>query len=127
ADILGEFRNRLQSITSELRQVRLQLDFVRTRVGCYVGDGVALTYLVDETPIFVNANDMGGPFNLLNGGRYEEVNLDLVLSFVRPDTVFLDIGANIGFYAVQVARRLDRSGKVHAFEPHPQLGRLLRR
>jgi FkbM family methyltransferase len=114
-------------IHNELRQIRLQLDFVRTRLGCYVGDGIALTYLADETPLFINANDMGGPFNLLNGGRYEEENVEALLSFVGEDTVFIDIGANIGLYTLIVGRRVFPNGKIYSFEPNPRLYELLSR
>src|SRR5712691_9034867 len=116
-----------ERLDAELRQVRLELDFVRTRLSCYVGDGVALTYLVDETPMFVNANDIGGPFNLMNGGRYEEENIDVLFSFLRDDTVFLDIGANIGFFSLKLSKRLGPQGRVYAFEPHPRIYELLRR
>jgi FkbM family methyltransferase len=112
-------------IEAELRQVRLELDFVRSRLSCYVGGGIALTYLVDETPIFVNANDFGGPFNLMNGGRYEEENVDVLFSFIKEDTVFLDIGANIGFFSLKISRRLGPNGRVYGFEPHPLLYDLL--
>lgn len=115
----------LRRLESELREIRSQLDFLRTRLSCYIGDGIALTYLADETPILVNANDIGGPFNLLNGGRYEEENVETLLSFVRDDTVFLDIGANVGFYTLQVGRRVFPKGKVYAFEPNPELHELL--
>jgi FkbM family methyltransferase len=118
---------RLAHIEAELRQVQLAIDFVRTRTSCYVGDGVALTYLADETPIFVNSNDMGPPFNMMNGGRYEEDNLAVLLSFVKPDSVFLDIGANLGFYTLKIGRRLGRGGVVYAFEPHPKAAELLAR
>jgi hypothetical protein len=50
--------------------------------------------------MFVNCNDFGCPVNLINGGRYEEENLEVLLSFVTPDTVFIDVGANVGFYAL---------------------------
>ena len=112
-------------LEAELRQVRLELDFVRSRLSCYVGGGIALTYLVDETPIFVNANDFGGPFNLMNGGRYEEENVDVLFSFIKEDTVFLDIGANIGFFSLKMSRRLGPNGRVYGFEPHPLLYDLL--
>ena len=112
-------------LEAELRQVRLELDFVRSRLSCYVGGGIALTYLFDETPIFVNANDFGGPFNLMNGGRYEEENVDVLFSFVKEDTVFLDIGANIGFFSLKISRRLGPNGRVYGFEPHPLLYDLL--
>src|SRR5437667_3752842 len=102
---------RLRMVENELRQVRLQVEFMRTRLSCYVGDGIALTYLPDETPIFVNANDYGGPFNLINGGRYEEENVDVLLSFMKEDTVFLDIGANIGFFSLKIGKRLGPNGR----------------
>ena len=93
----------------------------------YLGDGTALTHLVDETPIYINSNDYGVPYCLINGGRYEEDNLAVLLSFVKDDSIFLDIGANLGFFSLQVARRVQKYGKVHAFEPHPRLAELLYR
>src|ERR1700737_2990965 len=104
--------HQLAALDAKLDRVRLDLDllrndsdFVRTHLSSYLGDGVALTYLVDATPIYINSDDCGGPSNLLNGGRYEEQNLEVLLSFVKPDTVFVDIGANIGFFTLQVGRR----------------------
>jgi FkbM family methyltransferase len=114
-------------VDAELRQIRLELEFVRTRLTSYVGDGIALTYLVDETPIFVNSNDLGSPFNLMSGGRYEEDNIEVLLSFLKEDTIFLDIGANIGFFTLKIGKRLGPQGKVYAFEPHPRIHDLLRR
>lgn len=102
------------------------IDFVRQHMANYLGNGIAVTYLRDETPIYVNSNDFGPSSNYINGGLYESENLDVLLSFVRDDSVFLDIGANVGFFALQVARRVHRHGKVHAFEPHPDLVRLIR-
>ena len=119
--------NLVRRLDAELRQVRLELDFVRSRLSCYVGAGIALTYLADETPIFVNSNDLGGPFNLMNGGRYEEENIDVLFSFLKDDTVFLDIGANIGFFTLKLSKRLGPRGRVYAFEPHPVLYKLLHR
>jgi FkbM family methyltransferase len=127
ADKSGELGRRLDRIDTTLERIWDDLDFVRNRLSCYVGDGLALTYLLDQTPMFVNCNDFGCPVNLINGGRYEEENLEVLLSFVTPDTVFLDIGANVGFYALQIARRLTGTGRVYAFEPHPKLVELLRR
>ena len=120
--------NREMSIESLHRKIDLMwrdVEFIRTHASSYVGNNTSLTHLVDETPIFVNANDYGGPTNLINGGRYEEQNLTVLLSYVRPDSVFLDIGANLGFFALRVGQRLHMQGQVHAFEPHPLLTRLL--
>lgn len=116
----------LTALDAKLERMWLDLDFIRTRLSSYLGDGVALTYLVDATPIYINSHDYGGPSNLLNGGRYEEENLEVLLSFVKEDTIFLDIGANLGFFTVQIGKRVLRKGRVYSFEPHPKLWNLLR-
>lgn len=125
--VVRELRELLVENNRQLQRVELDLEFLRTRLATYVGDGVALTHLADGGPIFVNANDDGVPFNILSGGRYEEENLDVLFSFVHDTTVFLDIGANVGVHTLRVARRLGPRGKVHAIEPHPLLSGLLAR
>lgn len=115
----------LARIESKLDEALSTLDFMRLRMSTYIGEGAALTYLADGSPIYVNSFDFGPPANFINGGVYEQQNLDVLLSFVRDDTVFLDIGANLGFFALQVARRAV-NGRVYAFEPHPRLAGLLR-
>lgn len=51
----------------------------------------------------------------------------LVRRFLRPGDVFLDIGANLGVVTVPAARAVGRAGRVHAFEPNPEIAGLLRR
>lgn len=109
----------------ELQQIRLQVEFMKARMTTFLGAGTALTYLADETPFYVNAPDFGGPATLIDGGKYEPDNLEVLLSFVREDSVFLDIGANLGFFSIQIGKRVRHAGKVYAFEPHPEMVRLL--
>jgi len=122
---VAELRQTLASVAARLHRIEGDLDTLRVRQSAYLGNGTALTWLADDTPILVNADDFGCPFNLLNGGRYEEDNVDVLLSFLRDDSVFLDIGANVGIHTLKVARRLGPAGRVHAFEPHPLLAELL--
>ena len=77
--------------------------------------------------MLVTANDIGCSVALISGGRYEEHNTNLLLSFTAPETVFLDIGANIGYFSLLLAQRLSGQGHVYAFEPHPQFVDLLAR
>jgi FkbM family methyltransferase len=121
-----DLSQQIAALDAKLERMWLDLDFIRTRLSSYVGDGVALTYLADATPIYINSDDCGGPGNLLNGGRYEEENLEVLLSFVTDNTVFLDIGANVGFFTLQVGKRMTGNGSVYSFEPHPKLLNLLR-
>ncbi|UCG72792.1 MAG: FkbM family methyltransferase [Chromatiales bacterium] len=48
----------------------------------------------------------------------EEGTIAWLRQELRPDDVFLDIGANIGIYTIFAARRLSDGGAVTAVEPH---------
>lgn len=50
--------------------------------------------------------------------RAEQPLIERVLSSVKADDVFYDIGANVGIYSCLIGDRLD-SGRVVAFEPTP--------
>ncbi len=52
-------------------------------------------------------------------GFYEYEKQRLICREVRPDSVFWDVGANVGFYSL-LASELVGSGKVFAFEPVPR-------
>lgn len=54
------------------------------------------------------------------GRAHEEVIFDLLLDRLQPDSCFLDIGANVGFYSA-VASSYCRKGSVHSFEMDPDL------
>jgi FkbM family methyltransferase len=58
-------------------------------------------------------------------GGYEDGFARRLLSYVHPETQFVDIGANIGFFTLAVAKRAIR-GRVWSVEPDDQNVRLLR-
>ncbi|HEY1546088.1 MAG TPA: FkbM family methyltransferase [Xanthobacteraceae bacterium] len=39
--------------------------------------------------------------------------------YLRPDDVFIDVGANCGYWSAYALARVGRHGEVHAFEPVP--------
>lgn len=55
---------------------------------------------------------------LLYEGNFERHEIAFIRQFLRPNEVFLDIGANIGYHALVAATRLS-GGEVYAFEPTP--------
>ena len=122
---LSALHRQIETLAEHQERMWGHLEFIRTRLNTYVGQGVALAHALDGMPIYVNAFDIGCPSALLSGGRYEEDNHQVLLSFVRPDSVFLDIGANVGFYTLQVGQRLSAAGRIYAFEPHPELSEIL--
>ena len=50
-------------------------------------------------------------------GGYEEAELKAVEQFLTADSVFIDIGANIGLYTLFAANAINENGQVISFEP----------
>jgi FkbM family methyltransferase len=62
-----------------------------------------------------SATERGALFN----PDYNLKELDFLRSHVPSGGVFVDIGANVGTYAMVLARHVGSQGKVIAIEPHP--------
>lgn len=52
-------------------------------------------------------------------GIWEPYETSLLLSLLRPGDVFVDVGANIGYFSVVAASVVGARGVVFAFEPDP--------
>jgi FkbM family methyltransferase len=50
---------------------------------------------------------------------YEPATTDAVMHLLRPGDVFVDVGANVGYFTVLAALRVGAAGRVIAFEPNP--------
>ena len=50
-------------------------------------------------------------------GEYVQAELDLLLSYVQPGDIVVEVGANIGCDTVPLAQRVTDAGRVFAFEP----------
>jgi FkbM family methyltransferase len=58
-------------------------------------------------------------------GVWEPYETSLLLELLRPGDVFVDVGANIGYFSVLAASVVGEQGAVFAFEPDPDNYRLL--
>jgi len=63
----------------------------------------------------LSATERGALFN----PDYNIEELDFLRSHTRTGGVFIDVGANVGTYAMALARQIGPSGTVIAVEPHP--------
>ncbi len=52
---------------------------------------------------------------------FDETERNLLISRLHPEFVFLDIGANIGGYALAVAAKAGPRARIIAFEPQPEV------
>jgi FkbM family methyltransferase len=62
-----------------------------------------------------SATERGALFN----PDYNIEELDFLRAHTPADGVFVDVGANVGTYAMVLARHVGANGKVIAIEPHP--------
>jgi protein O-GlcNAc transferase len=62
---------------------------------------------------------------LLEQGDWFEEDLDLFRALIRPGDTVLDLGANIGVFAISAAQRVGEKGKVVAVEPAAETFALL--
>lgn len=60
-------------------------------------------------------------------GTSEPAEQEALARYLRPGSVFYDVGANIGFFAILAARLVGPTGRVVAFEPSPTNAEALRR
>jgi FkbM family methyltransferase len=80
---------------------------------------------VDGMRLALDRGDIavGGP--LLETHEYEPHVRRFLDDFLRPGMTFIDVGANVGYFALHAARVVGPSGKVIAFEPSSENCRLL--
>src|SRR5208283_722027 len=58
---------------------------------------------------------------------YEFLCTKIIMAHLKPGGVFIDIGANVGYYSIKAFHRLGPSGRVLAIEPNPVVIRRLKR
>jgi FkbM family methyltransferase len=53
-------------------------------------------------------------------GLYDKADVSFLNRLVKPGDIVFDVGGNIGFYTLNLARKVGTAGKVHVFEPIPE-------
>ncbi|MET0676606.1 MAG: FkbM family methyltransferase [Bradyrhizobium sp.] len=76
--------------------------------------------------IYLDLRQLHITFGVLNES-YDTSEVELIRKIVPNDGVFVDVGANCGFYSLAVASKKGFSGKVIAFEPLIPLALLFER
>lgn len=92
----------------------------------YAGADRALVRLASGEYICVDTNSVDATDYLL-GWDMEANILPIFRSFLRSDSVVLDIGANFGLYTAISATRIRDHGRLYSFEANPHTFDLLKR
>jgi FkbM family methyltransferase len=123
----------LRKLQEEFSSVSPQLQALEDRVArmeprsAYVGDGRAWVRTTWGGKLLVDTRDLLlAPWLLLDGGWEPEVTA-FIQATLKPEGVFVDVGANLGYYSILAGSLVGWGGKVYAFEPNPKLYDLLRK
>ncbi len=89
------------------------------------GGAVRCTVLPDVTVIVQHS--LADPVTeaIVLDGAWERVETAIMLRLLEPGMTVVDIGANLGYYAVIASRLVEPGGRVIAFEPEPRNQALL--
>ena len=58
-------------------------------------------------------------YDYLTGGYEDPAVMQTFFSWLRPASVFYDLGANVGYYAFLASQRIE-TGRIYSFEPIPR-------
>jgi FkbM family methyltransferase len=125
----------VEAVTAQLDATAARLDAIERRLDAsryphgpvYLGDHEALVVTRWGAKIVVDTRDsLLAPW-LLMDGLWEAHVTGWLHDVLGPGQVFVDVGANIGYFTLLGARLVGRAGRVVAVEAHAGLFELLRR
>ena len=79
---------------------------------------------MDGFDIYLDSRDSLG---LSIFGKYEPLEIETIKQETQEGSVFVDIGANIGYHTLHIARHVGEKGHVYAFEPDDENFALLKK
>jgi FkbM family methyltransferase len=123
---------RLAMLEAKLDAVLAKVSEVRQLVGPYSStfpDGSMLTQTIHSLKYFIDPDDLIIAPQMVIYRQWEADVTEVFHHLCRPETVFVDVGANFGYFSVLAANLIGNrsSGRVFAFEPNPKLAELLTR
>lgn len=91
----------------------------------YLGGARGLTQLTTGQLFIVNTRARDLATWIIHTGSWEGFVDDVLCALARPGDTFLDIGSNMGYYAIKVGALVGEGGRVFAYEPNPDLFEVL--
>ena len=83
--------------------------------------------MVNGRRMFVDMRDSAVATHLFTTGTWEPEETKLVSNLLKEGNVFVDVGANIGYFTLLASAAVGKTGKVFAFEPEPNNYSLLQK
>lgn len=112
----------MQRLISLLRHPQ-PLRFLVAQIFWRTGWGRRITYPMRGFRLHLHPANLA--WQLWMDRHQRDADLELIRSLLKPGDTMIDVGANIGFTAIEGAQAVGMRGRVHAIEPHPFIHRCL--
>jgi FkbM family methyltransferase len=131
-DSLVEMERRLARMEAQLLAIAQDASETRRLIGPWaatLGDGKLLVHTLHSNLMIVDSTDLIITPQLVVYRQWEPELTQLFWNSCRLDTVFVDIGANIGYFTLLAGSRIHagNKGRVIAVEPNPECCALIER
>jgi FkbM family methyltransferase len=93
----------------------------------YIGDHEAIALVLGRFQMFLPTTDRGIFPHLALTGFWESWVTLAMMALVKPGMYVVNVGANVGYYALLFADLVGSSGRVIAYEPNGELAELVER
>jgi FkbM family methyltransferase len=122
----------LSGLSERLKRLETLVGDIRSLVGPFgtlFPDGTMLVQTIHGLKYFIDPSDEIMAPQLVVYRQWEADLSRFILNSVTPDTVFVDVGSNFGYFTCLAASKIGRkgAGKVISIEPNPAMQRLLRK
>jgi FkbM family methyltransferase len=107
---------RITEIYINKRNQQLQKKEEKKWINLFKGEDKVLHKLEEEIEIFLYKDSI---LSKLIYSGFEDNEIKFLIKYLNDSDIFIDIGSNIGLYAICAAMKLGPNGKVIAFEPTP--------
>ena len=93
----------------------------------YLTPDSAMVTLHDGHLLYVDPRDQSVSAHLIARGAWEFWVENAVRALLRPGDRVIEVGANVGYFTVMMARMIGEGGRMVSFEANPHLAELVRR
>jgi FkbM family methyltransferase len=121
---IANHRQRLRTALTSLLRHPKPVRFLLAQFLWRTGWGVRFTFPLRGFRLHLHPANLA--WQLWVDRHQRDADLDLIRDLLRPGDVMIDVGANIGFTAIEGALAVGSTGCVHAIEPHPSVHRFLK-
>ena len=119
--------NSNEKIEEKLNEVLFYLDRVKNSTSHYIGNNQSVAQLYTGQKIVVDTRDISTSPSLMFEGVWEPEITKVWRTFVKKDSVVIDVGANFGYFGIIAGADLDNNtdNNLHFIEANPSLTPLI--